>query len=207
MQQKSEGMKLHPVATEEAAIGLREQPLVAVDMGFSGSSKSCGVALSVPGEEPKAKAHHFGSAADAVAGFLTDHRGGVVVLEAPLSAAFNAKRNPRSRGDFEEVDKPRWWSFGAGAQMALSALYFCRRLDELVPQNFSIHLIEGFVVGDESGAHAEVAHRLARAFRGNCRAAWHTVSTVGETVSISEWFCLPRGQACPVILQPMGVQL
>ena len=174
-------------------------------MGVSGSSKSCGVALAVPGEELEAEAYHYGNAAATVADFLKKHRGGVVILEAPLSAAFNTKGNPRPRGDFEDGDRPRWWSFGAGAQMALSALYFCRRLDEFLPKNLLIHLIEGFVVGDESGAHAEVAHRLAQAFQGRSPAHWHTVSTAGDTVSISEWFCLPRVQACPVILQPKGV--
>ncbi len=197
-------MKLLPVANEEAAIALREHPLVAVDMGFSGKSKSCGVALAAPDETPSAKPYHFGTAAKTAAEFIRDNRGGVLILEAPLSGAFDAKRNPRARSGFEDGDKPRWWSFGAGAQMALAALYFCRRLDELLPRNLAVHLIEGFVVGDESGKHEEVAERLARAFRGECRAQWHTVSPDGEAVSIADWFGQP-GQACPVILHPRGV--
>ena len=197
-------MRLLPVANEEAATALHEHPLVAVDMGFSGKSKSCGVALAAPDENPSAKPYHFGTAAKTAAEFLRDNRGGVLILEAPLSGAFDAKRNPRARSGFEDGEKPRWWSFGAGAQMALAALYFCRRLDELLPKNLGVHLVEGFVVGDESGKHADVADRLARAFRGDCRAQWRTVSADGETVSIADWFGQP-GQACPVILQPRGV--
>lgn len=197
-------MRLLPVANEEAAAVLREHPLVAVDMGFSSKSKSCGIALSASDEKPSAAPHRFGTAVETACEFLRRNRGGVLILEAPLSAAFNPKRNPRSRGDFEDGDKPRWWSFGAGAQMALAALYFCRRLDELLPKNLAVHLIEGFVVGDESGKHADVADRLARAFRGQCLAKWHTVSTDGEAVSIADWFG-QAGRACPVILQPRGI--
>ena len=197
-------MKLLPVANEEAASVLREHPLVAVDMGFSGKRKSCGVSIAAPGEYPTAAPHRFGTAAETSANFLRDHRGGVLVIEAPLSAAFDNSRNPRARGEFEDGDKPRWWSFGAGVQMALAALFFCRRLNELLPKNLAVHLVEGFVVGDESGEHADVAKRLARAFRGQCISAWHNVSAGGETVSIADWFGQPRGQACPVILQPRG---
>jgi hypothetical protein len=197
-------MMLIPVANEEDAAALRERPLVAVDMGFSGKSKSCGVALAASDEKSITKPYHFGTAVRTAAEFLRDHRSGVLILEAPLSGAFDAKRNPRARSGFEDREKPRWWSFGAGAQMALAALYFCRQLDEGLPGNVAVHLIEGFVVGDESGAHADVADRLARAFRGQCRAEWHTVSRGGDTVSIADWFG-KRGQLCPVILQPRDI--
>jgi hypothetical protein len=195
-------MRLLPVANAEAAAQLRKRPLVAVDMGLSGTTKSCGVALALPGKKPDAASYYFATAAETVSDFFRKHGDGVLILEAPLSAAFDAKRNPSARGDFEREGKPRWWNLRAGAQMALAALYFCRRLAELLPKNSVIHIIEGFVVGADSGEHADVAARLAGAFRGSVSAQWHEVATKGETASIAEWFGQPRGCACPVVLHP-----
>jgi hypothetical protein len=198
-------MKLLPVGDKKRASTLREHPLVAVDMGFAGTAKSCGVALTVHREAPKSAPYYFATAAETVRDFFKKHGEGVLVIEGPLSAAFDVSRNPTARGEFEREGKPRWWNLRAGSQMALAALYFFRRLDELMPPNSAIHLVEGFVVGDKSGKHADVAATLANAFQGKADAMRHEIEAEGELVSIAEWFGQPRRCVCPVVLEPSAV--
>jgi len=197
-------MKLTPVVDEKQAevIALRQCPLAAVDMGFAGTRRSCGVALIVPGKSSDLDCYYFPDAAKTVCDFFSEHGDGVLILEAPLSAAFDASGNPCARGDFERDGTPHWWNLRAGAQMALAALYFCRRLDELLPKKSVVHIIEGFVVGADSGEHADVAALLASAFQGNAKGEWHRVTAKGEIVSVAEWFGQPRGCDCPVVLHP-----
>lgn len=193
-------MRFIPVSSEAEALALRDSPLLAVDMGLSGSSKSCGVSQMGHNSSISAR-HYFADAIRTVADFFRSHGSGVLILEAPLSAAFDVDGDPCARGFFEKTGKPRWWNLRAGASMALASLHFCHRLRELLPEDIGIHLVEGFVVGLDSVAHEIVAERMAKAFRNHQAAHWHIVSNELQTVSILEWLGAP-GTACPLILAP-----
>lgn len=195
-------MRFLPVSSKAEASALLGSPLLAVDMGISGSSKSCGVAQMMSAG-PIGQKHYFSDAIRTVADFFRSHKGGVLILEAPLSAAFDKDGNPCARGDFEKVGKPRWWNLRAGASMALASLHFCHRLRELLPQDIGIQLVEGFVVGQDSVDHDIVAARLAEAFHNPEGSNWHVVAGDGHAISILEWLGAP-GTACPIVLAPVS---
>lgn len=192
-----------PLANKAAAHVFRHHHLVAVDLGFSGASKSCGVACHSTSAQLRSQTYTFAEAIRAVADSTRRAREAVLILEAPLSAAFDAAGNPCPRHEIERSGKPRWWSLRAGATMSLAALHFCRGLQNQLPDNFRLHLVEGFVTGDASGEHSAVAARLVKAFRGSCAANWLTVACAGDIVPITEWFGQPHASGCPVILQPI----
>ena len=77
-------MKLIPVANKEAADTVRHHRLVAVDLGFSGASKSCGVAYYPKPTQLRSEKYTFAEAIRVVADFMREGREGVLVLEAPL---------------------------------------------------------------------------------------------------------------------------
>ena len=196
-------MNFVPIANERAASALRRCPLVAVDLGFSGRSRTTGVAWSLPSRSD-AKKHWFGEAAAVVAAQFRSLGEAALVLEAPLSAAFDKSGNPRPRGGFEREPQRRWWSVGPGAATALSALFFLRLLEsELRAVNVTVHLVEGFVSGDAFGDHAKVAAALRDGFQGKCKCLWHSVTGEGSVVSALDWLGCESPHSPPVILQPV----
>jgi hypothetical protein len=132
----------------------------------------------------------------------------VLVLEAPLSAAFDCYGNPRPRGNFEREPLSRWWSVGPGAATTLSALFFLRELKlRLTANDIAVHLVEGFVTGDDSVDHDQVATALREGFRGKQKCNWHSVTNEGTVISAIEWVnCEPHHKP-PVILQPIADHL
>lgn len=193
---------LIPVSTFKDAEALRSLPVVAVDLGFSGSIKSCAVAT----RDPKlrtctAEKMRFAECVDFVVSRLSSFKRCVLIVEAPLSAAFDHLGNPAPRGSFESRPKPRWWSIGAGAAMALAAQYLLRECCVTVPPSSRQYLIEGFVTGADSGDHAVVAKRLLETFLSGGNTKW--VEPAGANrVSIMEWLGAQRPQLIPVVLVP-----
>lgn len=196
-------MKLLPVISEQKARQFRKLPVVAVDLGFSGRSRTTGVAWCLASESDQKK-HRFGEAVTIVAEQLRSFSEVALVLEAPLSAAFDSYGNPRPRGSFEREPQSRWWSVGPGAATALAALFFLRQLHcELKTANVTIHLVEGFVSGDDSGDHGKVAAALRDGFQGKSRCEWHSVTEEGSVISALDWLECESPHKLPVILQPV----
>lgn len=188
-----------PVQSAQQATALRGLPCMAVDLGFSGKSRSCGVA-SFDGKGPRSPVKRtFRECVDDIATHVHRHGDSVLVIEAPLSACFNARGNPCARGAFEGAPKPRWWSLCAGATMALVAQYHLRFVQQHSGDG-TLHLIEGFVVGRDSGADETVASNLLASFSGQHSAAWFQPRE--GSISILDWLGFPPGQPCPVILAP-----
>jgi hypothetical protein len=85
-------------------------------------------------------------------------------VEAPLSESFDNEGNPKHRGAFEATSP---WYHRAGALTALAGCYFLTKLAKaLRDSDRSIHLVEGYVVGPDSGNHRLVARNLLLAWRG-----------------------------------------
>ena len=197
-------MRFLPIISKEEAKQLKTLSVVAVDLGFSGRGRTTGVAWSLPNES-YAKAFRFGEAVIAVAERFRSVEEVALVLEAPLSAAFDCYGNPRPRGKFEREPQSRWWSVGPGAATALSALFFLRDLKSLLTTaDTTIRLVEGFVTGVDSGDHDQVATALRDGFQERINCHWHTVNEEGRIISALEWMNCELPQKPPVILQPIA---
>lgn len=177
-------------------------PLAAVDMGFSGKTASTGFAFLAQGDKLTSESRTFAGCVESVAEHSRRHQELALVIEAPLSAAFNTNGNPQARGNFESRPKPRWWSLGAGACMSLAALFFLKRLAEALPRGTTIYLIEGFVVGENSGSDTEVAEALIQSAIGQRPCEW-AAPQGANLVSVVDWVMSnSRGAAAPTILIP-----
>ena len=194
---------LIPVHAESQLVALGQLPVIAVDMGFSGKTASCGYAFRATAVGPiEAENKKFHACLAAVISEFRRIEEAVLILEAPLSSAFDRLGNPQPRGDFERVPKPRWWSLGPGASMSLAAMYFLKRFVDEMPEITRCHLIEGFVVGADSGHDADVAKALIGSFAGVQPCAWKTPAAP-QLMSVIDWV-VPgsSGNASPIVLIP-----
>lgn len=83
--------------------------------------------------------------------------------------------------------------------MALAAQYFLSAVHGAVSES-TIHLVEGFVVGADSGDHDQVALDLRLAFVGLEECTWH--SPPDRAKSVLDWVMREPGQPSPLILAP-----
>ena len=194
---------LLPVTAEAQLAALGQLPVIAVDMGFSGKTASCGYAFRATANGTiESENKRFHDCLAAVVSQFENLGEAILILEAPLSSAFDRLGNPQPRGDFERHPKPRWWSLGPGASMSLAAMYFLKRFVEAVPAHTKCHLIEGFVVGADSGHDADVAEALIDSFAGVQRCAWQAPAAP-QLMSVIDWL-VPgsSGHASPIVLIP-----
>lgn len=138
---------------------VRSGAIVAVDLGYSSSRKTCGIARSV---DNFSACHSFGNSLAVVVNSLTSNPTQILVLEAVLSTSHCRGGNPRDRGDFE---KGRSWYYGPGAVTFLAATRFLSELDRLLPRHLQVRLAEAFLSNkvDRSG-HDEDAKLIAEKF-------------------------------------------
>jgi hypothetical protein len=135
-------------------------PLIAVDIGYSAKSKSCGLAISGGGA---AQSLEFGQCIQVVAQMLSQGRY-TLILEAVLSTFHSENGNPAIRGDFE---KGRGWYHGPGVTTFAAALRFLSELDRILPAEVnSISLVEGFLsYKPVRTEHSEDAERMVVEFQ------------------------------------------
>jgi hypothetical protein len=169
---------------------LQSLPVCAVDLGFSGSTSSCGFAVAPAGIGPCAcQRLHFGQLVSSLHNWLLGMLGGecVVILEAPLSQHFQngmkqrTKRgNPTPRsfevgGNYRHLpnikSKTCPWYSGTGAIVSLAVSTLLRALSDLTEgEPVTVHLVEGFhprwLYGEtEAWGDDEVAKRLIEGLR------------------------------------------
>jgi len=182
---------------------LRRLPIIAVDMGFSSRTASCGYAFrSGHSSQTVSGNKKFNECLRAVATQISDCKELLLILEAPLSAAFDQPGNPQPRGEFERAPKPRWWSLGAGAAMSLAAMYFLQGIVKTVSAECRCHLIEGFVVGADSGNDADVAETLISCCAGERECSWKSPQSP-KLVSVINWVEPHASPApAPIVLIP-----
>jgi hypothetical protein len=112
-----------------------------VDAGFSSNGRSCGVVgandapTTLTFSETRTRLIRAGA-----------HKAGTLnlLIEAPLSAAFNAKGNPTGRTFERFGSQHRYWYEGLGCLVMTSALYLLRELSDSGPER-EVRLFEGFV--------------------------------------------------------------
>jgi len=153
--------------------------VVAVDLGFSKSARSCGVAWRDGTGQPQSQGFRFGDCINSIAALLEGHSTAVLIIEAPLSALFSSAGNPVERGEFERREAncdnrtTRYWYSGPGAATCLAAVFFLRQLTtkiEQLPQAArpsEIFLYEGFVTfKPQTTEHVSDAELLLDCFFG-----------------------------------------
>ncbi|MEM8867199.1 MAG: hypothetical protein AAGC73_02920 [Verrucomicrobiota bacterium] len=135
-------------------------PIIGIDLGYSTSAPSCGLALS---DRSKTCALTFGESIKFVTQHLLKEGPHNLIIEAVLSTYHNAEGNPAIRGDFE---KGRGWYHGPGVSTFAAALRFLSELDQRLSfATDSIPVAEGFLSYKSTRtAHTEDADRLVREF-------------------------------------------
>lgn len=126
---------------------------VIVDLGFSNKKASCG--LAVDDADPVELT--FADLQSAVLRLLQAGEGPMnLVLEAPLSAAFDATGNPTGRAPEKREQQTRYWYVGLGCSVLVAATYLLRAV---VAANFQreIRLFEGMATFKQRGA--KTAHK------------------------------------------------
>ena len=116
-----------------------ELPLLGIDLGYSAKAKSCGFAHS--GDE-HLHTLYFGECIDHAAQLICERGPHVLILEAVLSTYHNSAGNPDIRGEFE---KGRGWYHGPGVTTFAAALRFLDQLDQKLPKDIQLPLVEGFL--------------------------------------------------------------
>lgn len=133
-------------------------PLLAIDLGYSATQASCGIAAMQ--SEPHTLA--FGDCIRWTAEYLRNHGPHILILEAVLSTYHRPDGNPTIRGDFE---KGRGWYHGPGVSTYAAALRFLQELAPELPDFGPLPLVEGFLsYKPVKTTHAHDAQRLLEEF-------------------------------------------
>jgi hypothetical protein len=118
-----------------------------LDIGFANKADSCG--LLINHETPVNL--QFNAAKERICRFISNSTKPVnLVIEAPLSVAFDLKGNPKGRAVEKQGSKTRYWYSGPGCCVMVAALYLVRAISE-ISTNAEVRLFEGFVSFKERG--------------------------------------------------------
>jgi hypothetical protein len=166
-------------------------PVVAVDIGYSASRPSCGLAWS-----GGSQALEFGAAITRTTELLRDFDWtAVLVIEAVLSTFHQENGNPDIRGDFE---LGRGWYYGAGVLSFAAALRFLACLADHHAAGPPLSLAEAFLSNkDTPTGHAVDAECIRDNFWGTqpalLRPGVEAASTLIEGVPSVRVFRLGAG--------------
>lgn len=140
---------------------------IFLDIGFSGSKKTCGIAF----DKKDPKLIYFGKVYGEIIGFVNESDKPVnLVIEAPLSVAFDGEGNPKGRCFEKENGDHRYWYVGAGCSTMVAAIYLVSRLAE-AKIKAEIRLFEGFVSfkkktnNSQGNSHTEDVKKLREAVK------------------------------------------
>lgn len=112
-----------------------------LDIGFANESSSCG--LLINGGRPVEL--RFSEAKEQICGFIRASEAPVnLLIEAPLSVAFDRKGNPKGRAIEKKDGKIRYWYGGPGCTVMVAAFYLLKAIVAGRPSS-DVRLFEGFV--------------------------------------------------------------
>ena len=155
----------HPAAMIVA--GVRDQARrdsgqwVLVDIGFSADKRSCGIAVG----DSQPRNVRYADLAPCIARELESDTAPLnLLIEAPLSIAFNARGNPTGRSIEKKNGKTRYWYMQGGAVTLLATMHLLRDLHEMQPTR-EVRLFEGFASfkhKETRSSHADDVSNLRR---------------------------------------------
>jgi hypothetical protein len=112
---------------------------VFVDLGFAEKAKSCGLLLGDGSPEEVSFSELKARLLEVVA---SDRKPLNLLLEAPLSVAFNEHGNPTARAIEKRESQTRYWYVGLGCGVLVAATYLLREIYDASPRR-EIRLFEG----------------------------------------------------------------
>lgn len=112
---------------------------VFVDLGFAEKAKSCGLLLGNGEPDEVSFSQLKARLLEVVA---SDDRPLNLLIEAPLSVAFNEHGNPTGRTVEKRENRTRYWYVGLGCSVLVAATYLLRALHDANPRR-EIRLFEG----------------------------------------------------------------
>jgi hypothetical protein len=114
---------------------------VIIDIGFANNASSCGLLIDdqVPVEVK------FYDAKSEICKYISKQSQPInLIIEAPLSVAFDKYGNPKGRFVEKQNGKIRYWYSGPGCTTMVAALYLIRSIVQSEPES-EVRLFEGFV--------------------------------------------------------------
>lgn len=132
-----------------------------MDIGFAMKRSSCGIAIN----DSQPRDVHYGDLAPCIAHELELETAPLnLLIEAPLSIAFNADGNPTGRSIEKKNGKTRYWYMQGGAVTLLATMHLVRDLYEMRPTR-EVRLFEGFASfkrKETPSSHADDVSNLRR---------------------------------------------
>lgn len=116
------------------------------DIGFSNKRETCALLFN----NRKPDVYQYNEAVTEVQKIIQSFEKLNLVIEAPLSVAFDNHGNPKGRSVEKMGNRTRYWYFGPGSTVLLATTYFLRRIKDSNP-NVNIKLFEGFVSYKDRG--------------------------------------------------------
>lgn len=149
-----------------------------VDLGFSEKAKSCALLLDDGGPQEMTFADLRLALRDIVA---SDSKPLNLLLEAPLSVAFNRDGNPTGRSIERRGSEHRYWYIGLGCSVLVAATFLVHSLSSLRRRR-DVRLVEGLASFKPKGAPSSHAGDVL-ALRD---VAWSAHSPLGRIVDPAE---------------------
>lgn len=132
-----------------------------IDIGFSSMKSTCGYAF----QNEEAQEITFAKLKSVVCSKLVSGNQPLnLVIETPLSVAFNSAGNPIGRIIEKRGKNTRYWYVGLGCSVLVATMYLIREVSSVHPQR-EIRLFEGFASFKEKsvkGSHKEDVSALRR---------------------------------------------
>lgn len=121
---------------------------VIIDIGFANNARSCGL-LFADGSPVEMQ---FGEAVTQICRFTSVAEGPVnLLIEAPLSVAFDVRGNPKGRSIEKQSDgSTRYWYVGLGCGVMTAAMYLIMAVLKS-ESRVEVRLFEGFVSFKRAG--------------------------------------------------------
>jgi len=113
---------------------------IILDIGFSNNTRTCGLVIN----DSTPRNLRFYEALAEVKTAALDNAVLNLVIEAPLSVAFDGFGNPKARRIEKRSSFTRYWYVGPGCVVMVAAMYFLAEIARLSSEN-EIRLFEGFV--------------------------------------------------------------
>jgi hypothetical protein len=184
--------------------------VIAVDLGFAEQGQTCGIAWRGATAGDASSSTTFGGCIRQIAELVAVEPRCALIIEAPLSGCFNADGNPiardygETRANGRSLESGRGWYYGAGASVALGAVFFLRRLRDLLQHTeVTIVLFEGFVsFKTKKSEHVDDARVLLEAFVSTETPGYTVRAPAGGDMVTSLEVLGEIAQGAPLVLIP-----